>query len=311
MQGCNAGDDICLGTATIIATPAMLAPSPCVPAASPIFYVNVDPIGPGSDANPGTQSLPFKTITHAMTAATSGATVQVLPGIYDALNNNETFPIVVPAGVLLIGDEANKGGGSNPTTIFGDGPAPAFPGVSVALLPGTGSTIAGFTITNAGGNFHDGLIISNSSVTLRNNTITGQSRYGINIDASTSHVITGNQIVNNPGSGLGFINGGVGSKVENNVITSNGVGVEYEVAGGDLGSMGGSTGGNVISCNGFDLFAGAAISISAANNFWDHSLSSTPPGPTLGCNGVEDICDASSAYTIDTSGAMLAPNPCL
>ena len=75
--------------------------------------------------------------------------------------------------------------------------------------------------------------------------------------------------------------------------------------------MGGSTGGNVISCNGFDLFAGAAISISAANNFWDHSLSSTPPGPTLGCNGVEDICDASSAYTIDTSGAMLAPNPCL
>ena len=315
--GCSAGDDICdtSRTATINAIPAAQAPSPCVPAASPIFFVNVSSVGSdaGSDANPGTRSLPFKTITHAMSVATSGSTVQVLPGIYDTmdLNTPEVFPITVPSGVLLIGDEANKGGGSTPTTIFGDGPAPAFPGVSVALLPGTGSTIAGFTITNAGGIFHDGLIISNSSVTLRNNTITGQSRYGINIDASTSHVITGNQIVNNPGSGLGFINGGVGSKVENNVITSNGVGVEYEVAGGDLGSMGGSTGGNVISCNGFDLFAGAAISISAANNFWDHSFSSTPPGPTLGCSGAEDICDASGAYTIDTTGAMLAPNPCL
>jgi len=67
-------------------------------------------------------------------------------------------------------------------------------------------------------------------------------------------VITGNQIVNNPGSGLAFINGGVGSKVESNVITNNGVGVEYDVAGGDLG--GGSVAvraGNVISCNVNDL----------------------------------------------------------
>src|SRR5207245_1830282 len=208
----------------------------------------------------------------------------------------------------------NRGGASNPTTIFAAGWAPSFPGVSVALLPGTGSTIAGFTITNAGGNFHDGLILSNSSVTLRHNTITGQSRYGINIDASTNpnHMITGNQIVNNPGSGLGFINGGTGSKVENNVITGNGVGVEYDVAGGNLGGPGSagepsSAGGNVISCNAFDLYVAAAIPVSAANNFWDHSPSSMPPGPTLGCTG-EDICD--SGVPVDTSGAMLAPSPC-
>jgi len=219
---------------------------------------------------------------------------------------------VVPAGVLLIGDETNKGGGSSPTTIFGGGSAPAFPGVSVALLPGAGSTIAGFTITNASGNFHDGLILSNSSVILRNNTITGESRYGVNVDASTNHVITGNQILNNPGSGLGFINGGVGSKVEHNVITGNGVGVEYEVAGGDLGttSAGGSAGGNVISCNGADLFTGAPtpITIFAANNFWDHSP------PTLGCNFTgQDICDANSgtvnAATINTSNGALTVNP--
>ena len=314
--GCNPGDDICntSGSATIATTPAAQASNPCVPAASPIFFVNVSSVGPdaGSDANPGTRTLPFKTITFAMTRATRGATVQVLPGIYDTLNNQETFPIVVPAGVLLIGDETNKGAGSSPTTIFGGGSAPAFPGVSVALLPGAGSTIAGFTITNASGNFHDGLILSNSSVILRNNTITGESRYGVNVDASTNHVITGNQILNNPGSGLGFINGGVGSKVEHNVITGNGVGVEYEVAGGDLGttSAGGSAGGNVISCNGADLFTGAPtpITIFAANNFWDHSP------PTLGCNFTgQDICDANSgtvnAATINTSNGAQTVNP--
>src|SRR5207245_11026119 len=117
----------------------------------------------------------------------------------------------------------NRGGASNPTTIFAAGWAPSFPGVSVALLPGTGSTIAGVTITNAGGNFHDGLILSNSSVTLRHNTITGQSRYGINIDASMNpnHIITGNHIVNNPGSGLGCYHGGHGTPVETNGFTRN------------------------------------------------------------------------------------------
>jgi nitrous oxidase accessory protein NosD len=311
-RGASTGDDIydSSGMATVNATPAAQTsnPSPC---AGVTLYVS---FSAGSDANQGTQSFPFKTITKAMSVATSGTTVQVTPGIYDDsdLNTPEVFPITVPAGVLLIGDEATKGAGvagvvGSDTTIFGGGSAAAFPGVSVAVLPGVGSTIAGFTITNASGNFHDGLILSNSTVTLRNNTITGESRYGVNVDASTNHVITGNQIVNNPGSGLAFINGGVGSKVESNVITSNGVGVEYEVAGGDLGSgsPGGSTGGNVISCNVFDLFAGAAISISAAKNSWDHSP------PTLGCSGAEDICDASGAYTIDTSSPQLASSPCL
>src|SRR5205807_3244735 len=61
----------------------------------------------GLDTNPGTQSLPFKTITHAMSVATtSGSTVHVAPGTY---TSGETFPITVPAGVLLIGDETNKG----------------------------------------------------------------------------------------------------------------------------------------------------------------------------------------------------------
>ncbi len=325
-----AGDDICdvnAGTANaaiIVATPATLAASPC-PTAS-VFFVNVSSVGPdaGSDTNPGTRALPFKTITHAMTVATSGSTVQVLPGIYDTLDLNtpEVFPITVPAGVLLIGDEANKGSGTNPTRIVGGGQVPTFPaGTSAAVHPGTGSTIAGFTITNDNPAFAGryGLFLSNSTVTLRNNTVTGATHViGVNIadngatppTPSTNHVITGNQIVGNgpsSGTGLAFSKGGVGSKVESNVITGNGFGVDYEVAGGDLGGGSvGSAGGNVISCNAFaDLFVGVPITVSAANNFWDHS---PPTPPMFACTfaGGEDICDA-NAGTANAATIIATP----
>src|SRR2546429_1148709 len=242
-------------------------------AAAPNFYVNALT---GSDTNRGTLASPFKTITHAMSLSKSGSTVQVAPGTYDVANR-EVFPITVPTGVLLIGDETNKGGGSTPTSIVGGGQVPASSvGTSAALLPGTGSTIAGFTITNNNGSFsvRRGLSLGYNTVTLRNDTVTGAThQVGVYIDASINHVITGNRIVDNgsTSTGLAFSKGGVGSKVENNVITGNGFGVEYDVAGGDLGGgSAGSVGGNMISCNSqHDLFAHAptAISISAASNF--------------------------------------------
>src|SRR6266849_4513745 len=276
-----------------------------------VYYVSASA---GSDTNPGTQNSQFKRLTHAMSVATrSGTTVHVAPGTY---SSDEIFPIIVPAGVLLIGDETNKGGGSTPTSIVGGGLAPGATAgsVSVALLPGTGSTIAGFTITNNNSSFTErrGLVLGNSSVTLRNNTVTGAShQVGVYIDASTNHVITGNRIVDNGGSGSGtglaFANGGVGSKVENNVITGNGFGVDYKVAGGDLGGGSvGSAGGNVISCNAFaDLFVGVPITVSAANNFWDHS---PPTPPMFACTfaGGEDICDA-NAGTANAATIIATP----
>jgi uncharacterized protein DUF1565 len=289
-------------------------PPVTTPPPSPIFYVNA---GTGLDTNPGTQASPFKTITHALTVATtSGSTVNVAPGLYDVVNNGETFPITVPAGVLLIGDETNKGAGTpTATSIVGKGTPPAgFNATTVTVIPGTGSTVAGFTITSDTNSFgHDSLLLANSTVTVRNNTVTGATRYGVEVDATTNHVISGNRIVNNGGSGLGFVKGGVGSKVQSNVISGNPFGVEYDVDGGDLGGgSAGSTGGNVLSCNSFnDLIVGTptAISISAKNNLWDHT------NPTLGCDfsgsgsGI-DICDVSAApATITTTGSAQTVNP--
>src|SRR5690242_15407474 len=289
-------------------------PPVTTPPPSPIFYVNA---GTGLDTNPGTQASPFKTITHALTVATtSGSTVNVAPGLYDVVNNGETFPITVPAGVLLIGDETNKGAGTpTATSIVGKGTPPAgFNATTVTVIPGTGSTVAGFTITSDTNSFgHDSLLLANSTVTLRNNTVTGATRYGVEVDATTNHVISGNRILNNGGAGLGFVKGGAGSKVESNVITGNSFGVEYDVAGGDLGGGStGSAGGNVISCNlTVDLVAAAstAITIPAANNLWDH----TPPPVSCNFTG-DDICDLSTPpATIITTGSkqqVMNPSPC-
>jgi len=160
-------------------------------------------------------------------------------------------------------------------------------------------------------------------VTLRKNTVTGASHViGVYVaddggsppTPSTNHVITENRIVDNApgaGTGLAFISGGVGSKVENNVITGNGLGVEYDVAGGDLGSSlpGGSAGGNTISSNTMvDLLVGAPIVICARNNFWDNSPPTSLAPPFCTFSG-DDICDFSGAASIDT-GATPRPNPC-
>ncbi|HMH17888.1 MAG TPA: DUF1565 domain-containing protein [Burkholderiales bacterium] len=297
--------------------PVVSAPPP----PSPTLFVNASTVGTDmgvDDINqPGTQAKPFKTITYAMTrATTSGTTVQVKPGVYD-VPNGETFPITIPAGVLLIGDEANKGDlANNPTQILGSGPAPAgFVTQGVAVLPGAGSTIAGFTITHdSSAHSGDALLLINSNVTLRNNTVTGGSRAAVEFDAATNHVVTGNRIVSNS-TGLFFSNGGVGSKVENNTITGNGTGIQYDVAGGDLGGgSASSVGGNVISCNTtFDLFVDAQtpITISAAKNFWDN----VPQKFACTFTG-DDICDFSTlvgapfvAATFNTANSTQQPPP--
>jgi hypothetical protein len=64
------------------------------------FYVSASN---GSDGNPGTPSRPFKTITRAMSAASSGQVVIVEGGTYALSTNGETVPVQVGNGIQLKG----------------------------------------------------------------------------------------------------------------------------------------------------------------------------------------------------------------
>ena len=283
----------------------------CVPERSADYFVNS---AKGVDTNTGNSCQPFKTISKALAVATTGQRIQVAPGTYgDA--NGEVFPLMIPDGVILIGDETNKGAGGKPTRVIGGGQATFYAAgfIGATIEPGTGSTIAGFTITNndsSGISFPMALVIrTGSTVTVRNNTLTDSISHVLYVTGgTTNHVIAGNHIVNNvSGLGIGFIGGGVGSKVENNVITGNLYGVEYDTPGGDLGGgAASSAGGNVISCNTFnDIWTNlnSSNTISASNNFWDHNP------PSTGCSSGNDICNSNSAV-ITTTGSALAAIPC-
>jgi parallel beta-helix repeat protein len=288
--------------------------TPAAPALS--FTVNA---ATGDDATGNGTTIPYKTITKALSVAVAGDTVTVAPGTYDAALG-ETFPIVIPPLVRLVGDEANKGNGTTPTRIVGaGGKSSLLPFIGAAVSPGENTTVAGFVITATSPTitYPMGIVVEDNTVTIRNNRIVDSGKSGIYfVSGGNNCLVAGNVIRNNGvtpfnnGIGISFINGtGPGVRVENNVITANIVGVDYDApaASGDLGGGAtGSVGGNVIAGNfEIDLWTNvdAGVTISARNNLWN----ALPPTTTSSSSATGfDIYNQYGA-TIDTTGAALAP----
>jgi len=97
----------------------------------------------GRDDGPGG---PYQTLTKALQQATAGTLIQLAAGTYSQASG-ERFPLVVPAGVLLLGDESTQG---KAIIIRGGGPypSPSHGEQTVTLsLSGT-AQLRGVTITN-------------------------------------------------------------------------------------------------------------------------------------------------------------------
>lgn len=255
----------------------------------------------GSDVAAGTAGSPFRTLTHALSVASSGEIVFAFPGLYDAANG-EAFPLLVPAGVTLLGDEPSKGGGFLATAIVGSGLAPSpNPGGSLGatIVPGTGSTLAGFWIRNdapPSAVAAEAVLLPAAAVTVRNNRILDSEDGVVCYNAVGDHVIVGNVIEGHRTSGIVYDGGGEGSLVESNRITRNLYGAEFRSTGGDMGGGGaGSVGLNVLSCNtGADLWTDVSslTTLAACFNVWDHVAPSETPGPGV------DVSNANGAAVL-------------
>ncbi len=116
-------------------------PAPTAPTAD--YYVNALT---GNDSNQGSLASPFKTITHALSVAGPGDTIQVAPGVYDG-TNGETFPIQMPDSVALFGDTLNRGAGVDSTVIKGRGDVT--PPYRAALVGANAARVAGFLFTDS------------------------------------------------------------------------------------------------------------------------------------------------------------------
>jgi parallel beta-helix repeat protein len=227
--------------------------------------------------------------------------VDVAPGIYDTANG-ETFPLYIPAGVSLVGDETTKGastiirGGGTPTVY-----APSF--ISNAVVMALNTMLAGFTITNNSGLSSNpmGVLVngtgySANNVTIRNNTIIGNPGMGVYVvDGASGGAITGNNFSGNGGfDDVAFVgNGGAGMSLSYNTFADM---VELDNLGPDLG--GGAAG-----SPGHNSFLGANstyIGVSSGNvfaqsNHWRHNPPTVGPlqsGFDVGTQGA----------TVDTTG---------
>ncbi|UFH58713.1 DUF1565 domain-containing protein [Sulfurovum mangrovi] len=278
------------------------------------YYVNA---AVGNDyLNDGSQDNPFKTITHALGIANGdmNISIKVNPGTYDVVNG-ETFPIEVPTGVSLIGDEENRGNGSETTMIRGGGEYPTYDAnyISTTMYMREGSKISGFILEDNStvASFHMPFVLKyDDDITIHRNTIINGD-HAIYFAGSDFDVITDNNITKNR-NGISVIASTPNTRIENNIITHNrGTGVYTEVNGVDFGGgAAGSAGGNIFSCNsGNDLMSYISFSglVFAENNMWDH----TPPTETItNESGGIDVYNMHDVSTIEISGYTLAPSPC-
>jgi parallel beta-helix repeat protein len=191
-----------------------------IPASATVIYVNpqtgTDSTGAGS-----TEANPYKTITYALSQAQPGTVIQLAPGNYTS-ETGEVFPLAIPQGVTLRGEESTKG---QNTVITGGGTyvSPTFARQSVTVRAQNDSTISGVTISNPNTR-GTALWIESTNPTVRNNTFTNSNRDGIFVTGTATPTIEANVFTKNSGNGISVARTAQG-EIRNNVFQDTGFGL--------------------------------------------------------------------------------------
>lgn len=190
------------------------------PAETSILYVN--PEG-GTDATGGgtTEAAAYKTITFALQQAQPGTVIQLAPGTY-SIETGEQFPLTIPQGVTLRGDEAGKG---QATLIIGSGryTSRTFARQNVTILPQDKSVISGVTVTNPESR-GTGVWIESTNPTIANNTFTNNLREGVFVTGTANPKIAGNIFIQNKGNGVSVAKSAKG-EIRGNLFQDTGFGL--------------------------------------------------------------------------------------
>ena len=161
-----------------------------------LIYVNPTT---GSDSNSGSQQAPLKTITQALKQSASGTKIQLALYNYNA-TSGEIFPLIVPFGVTIIGNEVNIGSG---IVINGSGrhQSRIFGAQNVTLVLNSGVQLRGVTVTNSASR-GTAVWIESSSPTVANCTFTNSVREGILVTGNANPVIKDNIFNQNSANGI-------------------------------------------------------------------------------------------------------------
>ncbi|MBE9198479.1 MULTISPECIES: S-layer homology domain-containing protein [unclassified Nodularia (in: cyanobacteria)] len=175
----------------------------------------------GNDTNAGSRSSPFKSLTRALKVSKTSVIIQLTSGTYSAANG-EVFPIVISAGVTVVGNEANKGAG---IVISGSGEyqTSTFGIQSMTLLLQGNASFLGVTVTNPMPK-GTGIWIESAATTVANNTLINCGREGIFVSGTAKPAIVDNVFRQNAASGLMMARHSKG-EVLRNVFQKNSLGI--------------------------------------------------------------------------------------
>jgi Protein of unknown function (DUF1565). len=188
--------------------------------AAPSNIIHVNPIIGNDQTADGTETNPYKTITAALRQQRQ-ATIKLADGTYST-NTGESFPLTVPAEVILLGNEANKGatvliqGGGNFRSLF-------LGQQNVAVVLQDRAQLRGVTVTNSNPRGF-GVWIEKGSPTISGSTIANNTQDGISITGQASGVVSNNVLLKNGANGI-TIDGLATPEIRQNMIAENGFGI--------------------------------------------------------------------------------------
>ncbi|BAZ15298.1 hypothetical protein NIES4071_71700 [Calothrix sp. NIES-4071] len=184
----------------------------------PTIYVN--PVS-GNDTANGSQQAPLKTITKALGRASAGLTIQLADGNYNT-TSGEQFPINIPVGVTIAGNEAKKG---SLIVIEGSGEylSRFFARQNVTILMASGAELRGITVTNPASR-GTGVWIELTTPLIANCTFTKCKREGIFVSGDADPIIRDNICTDNAANGIAVAKNAKGD-IRNNSCFKTGFGI--------------------------------------------------------------------------------------
>lgn len=149
-----------------------------------------------------TNGTPLLSLTQILQQATAGTVVRLSPGTYTAQVGVQ-FPIVIPAGVILLGDEKTKGQG---ILLQGGGNwiSPSLGAHNVAIILQEGAELRGVTVTNPNPN-GSGVWLESVRATVARCTLRDCDREGLVATGSALPLILDNVIQGNRLSGISLL----------------------------------------------------------------------------------------------------------
>lgn len=177
------------GTIQVVTQTAISAPSTTL-------YVNS---ATGNDSASGSQSAPFKTIAQALRQAQAGTAIQVATGTYN-LTSGEVFPLIIPSGVTVVGNEGAKG---KDVVIVGSGrfTSPSAAAQNITVLMENNSTLRGVTVTNDQTR-GTGVWMESVSCTVANCTFYKSKREGVFATGTAIPTVMNSEFIENVGNGM-------------------------------------------------------------------------------------------------------------